>query len=537
MTPASDQIRDDDFSERHPLQVDLHGTHKTLRELQGGGLYDVIKEVLQNSFDSKSKGLENRIEIYINPNAELGQPWLTVTDHGDGITRDYDGNLDRFLNAVKATSEKRRREGTMGNKGVGMFQYTHLGRHIIMTSIDIHPIKGTPEMIYRIPLYLTEEDWTAYGLTTRKPATEEYMEEFGLDHLGTKVAFFDLGPGREPIEEKKLRKVLRDQYTVILAENPNCIVEINGTKVELPKWIREHPPKLIQRLPGEFNIRGALWEDKDGAGEIRIYKDGQWVENHTFEARQCSGYFNIDNCEAFRVNAPRTQIMRDAFWTDLSKRMLKEVSRFPKLTSDKENTSVSRVIPQMVKDALQDILKKAPTAFGGNPKATKILSTGDIHGVGVIGYRFTPTEPDPDREIKKRKKHMRNNANQQQIGPEGTDPVKKESDEIEKRNQYPAMVEVYRGLGDKPMLQLLIDRSPAQLLINTDNPEWTVVKKSKTRQEKALVITANTSEIINNVSEGARIVLYKDRVKGLKSMGQYPKEASPQAKSESKTWS
>jgi hypothetical protein len=62
---------------------------------------------------------------------------------------------------------------------------------------------------------------------------QNYQEEFGLNHAGTKVAFFDLESGKEPIEEKALRKTLREQYTVFLAEFPISSVK----RVISKKWM------------------------------------------------------------------------------------------------------------------------------------------------------------------------------------------------------------------------------------------------------------------------------------------------------------
>jgi hypothetical protein len=67
------------------------------------------------------------------------------------------------------------------------------------------------------------------------------------------------------------------------------------------------------------------------------------------------------------------------------------VSKFPKVTSDKEQ-GLSKSVTDMIKDALKDIFPKGPTTFGANPKSTKIESTGDAHGTGVIGYRNIPRE-------------------------------------------------------------------------------------------------------------------------------------------------
>jgi hypothetical protein len=197
----------------------------------------------------------------------------------------------------------------------------------------------------------------------------------------------------------------------------------------------------------------------------------------------------------------------------------------------------------MIKDALKDIFPKGPTTFGANPKSTKIESTGDAHGTGVIGYRISPEKTETTQEKKKRKKHKRNNNNPSEVGAEGTDIVRKQSDDVTpQRREYDDIMYVHKHFGDAPMLRLVTTIRPFQMLINEDNPEYFVLVNSKTREARALAINANLGEIRANVDESLRIQLWKERINALKASGQFPKQkiSQPQGKGTkgvSNTWS
>ena len=204
-----------------------------------------------------------------------------------------------------------------------------------------------------------------------------------------------------------------------MAFNPNVTILINGKALELPKWIKEHPPELIARMSGahdpvtydDYNIMGAIWEDKNGSGEIRMYKDGNWVETYTFEPRQCTGYFNLN---VLGTNSSRTEILRDKKWKELLEKILRQVSKFPRLEDESSDKGLTKNLTELAKRALMDILPKSPTAFGADPHKTKIETIGQ-KGTVETGYTISSKAPDPDRIINKRKPHKRNNANQSRI--------------------------------------------------------------------------------------------------------------------------
>ncbi len=523
---SSDKIRDEDFSEQHDWKTDEAGTHKHFMNLLSD-IYRIIFEVFQNALDAADKGQPNEIRAWINPKATPQEPILIVEDGGLGVTRDYEGSLEKFLTALRAKSEKTRREGTIGNKGIGMFQYPHLGRKIIITSIDAHPTAGTPELIYRIPMFLASNGKVAFGLTTTKPASPEHMEDLGLDHIGTKVAFFDPDPESEKPDDKKLMKRLREHYTVALANNLNAVIYVNDKKLDLPDWIKKHPPRKIQRMTGGHDITGNIWEDPKGTGELRIYVNGQYVESKILEPRQCTGYINYD---FLNVVSSRTEVIKDRVWNELKDRILQEICRFPRI-QDVGDKQIPKSVKDMVKQALLPMLKAMPKPLAPNAKPNKIDGIGDRHGVGVIGYA-TSEPPNPDREIIPREHHTRDNTHQHEVGAEGTDSVRKKSDDPnpKQKDEKDLYWRDVKG-EDKPLIRLFADRAPAELLCNIESDEYTVLAQSHSKEARALVLSSTLGEINLKVDEETRIKLSKARIEILKGLGVWRKEWN-KAKSE-----
>lgn len=227
MTSPSHTIRPDDYSEVHDLQVDIVGVHKQLRNLQDN-IYGYIMEPLQNAFDSNDEGVRNTIEMRIGH--KEGEPDFVISDRGEsGITKDYDGDIDKFLDSMKATTEKLKRG--LNRKGIGMFQYTNIASNVIITSMD-------QEMIYRIPMWVTPIGTTAYGKIQRKPRNQKYEHEFGIFHPGTVVAFHNRDPKAESIIEKDLIKNIREKFALRLYDNRKSItIIVDGKEVNPPNWI------------------------------------------------------------------------------------------------------------------------------------------------------------------------------------------------------------------------------------------------------------------------------------------------------------
>ena len=100
---SSDEIRDDDFSELTRWKVDELGAHKYLEDVQDD-LYSYMIEPIQNAMDSNDEGEPNIVSI-----STKSDPIIVQDEGKKGITKDYEGDVNRFLQAQKATTEKGKR--------------------------------------------------------------------------------------------------------------------------------------------------------------------------------------------------------------------------------------------------------------------------------------------------------------------------------------------------------------------------------------------------------------------------------------------
>ena len=515
MSYSSHKLRPDDYSEAHEFQIDQIGVHKQLRNLQDS-IYGYIMETIQNAYDSNDKGVHNVIEMKIGH--KEGEPDFEISDRGQsGITKDYGGEIDGFLDDMKATTEKWKRG--LNRKGIGMFQYTNIAPDVIITSMD-------HEMIYRIPMYVTPAGATAYGKVTRKPRKENYEHEFEIFHPGTIVSFYNRDPKAEAITERELIKNTSEKYALRIYDNRKLVTTIvNGKTVSPPAWIEAHPPRFLQRMRGSHEIRGNLWFDEKGNGRIKIFQDGYLVEETPIEPRQCSGYLEINILE---TNAGRTRFGKDnELWNDFKRRVQKLMQVFPRIQQEAQDEKHVKKVLDIAYDVL--IFNKAPTAFGGSKEVTKIETTGDRHDSEIVGYPVSP-EPDPDRNIiQLTDTYTRNPENQTRIGEVGLDKVKKTGQEKGKRKENRALqFQENQHIGaDKPLFCLYQDRKPWLLLENADNAEHAIYEQTKDQPRfhncKLLDWFAElNSETSGEIDEKNRMNLSRQRVHAWKVAGYYP---------------
>jgi len=513
-------IRDDDFSETHEWEIDKAGTHKQLRK-QHDDVYGNMMEPIQNALDANDKGEPNTVEVRLGHSPS--EPNVVVSDCGNfGITRDYDGDINRFTAALKATSEKIKRG--LARKGIGMFQYTEIASKVIITSMD-------KEMIHRIPIYVTQAGTTAYGRIISKPNhLQKYKEEFEIDRPSTIVEFWNRDPELPKINANTLIDRAREKWSLRLYDNPKTALIIEDKQIQPTDEMIAHPPKHIQTMTGGHKIRGHLWYDPKGNGRIKIFQNGYLVESRQFEPRQVSGYIEVPNI--IETTSGRTSFeTNDKMWPELDGRIKEEMKKFPRISKEQVDEKSVAKIRDMVQNILD--LKKSPLAYGGKQDLTKVLTTGDRRSDDTPGYRVSDKEPDPDREPEGREPHTRDNTHVTRVGIKGIDKVKRTSkEEKSKRKKYPELdVDEHAHWGeDRPLLILLENRDapPPILLINNDNAEYPIYEQTKLYQP--LLYNRKMTDWISELdaqrsgetNEEVRIIFSRRRVAAWKKQDIYP---------------
>lgn len=378
-----DRYTDADLSEFHRWRIDELGSHKHYSELGG----DPVDEILQNAFDSNDKGVPNNISVLLDKSGDPKQPFLTVIDEGrHGICKDYDGDINEFLAAKKATTEKTKRD--LQRKGLGMFSYPNLGSPVIITSMD-------NDFIHRIPVFRDKEGWNGFGKTVTKPNKDTYPREFQIYNNGTRVAVFNKHPQVEPLTAQTLRKTISERFAFKLYDNPKVHVYVDGKEVTMPSWIVDHPPQVMG-LSSDHNpyhdIRGHIWEAPDGNGRINVYQDGYLVEALQIDARKVKGYLEYNRPP---TNPERTGFPPSPELSELKQWLKEQLSVFPKVDAPCIDKKEKDAAIDVAMHVLGNYLKNF-TYPGGTPQVTKsITTTTDPTGNDVIGYTFNPEPPQP----------------------------------------------------------------------------------------------------------------------------------------------
>jgi hypothetical protein len=263
-----------------------------------------------------------------------------------------------------------------------------------------------------------------------------------------------------------------------MIENPDIKVISDGIRVVPPDWIVRNPPKLLFRLKGGIDVRGAIWEDPKGNGEISVYKDGYKVEEITWAPRQCKGYLE---CKEIKTNASRTAIIRgqDSMWKDLNEKVLREMSRFKLTTPQEEDFKQTKKIQDLLIQKLADALKRTTTALGSTTGLLKEpIDRAKLEGLGVTGYPVTKEPPAEDRTIIKRIYKGRDKDHVTQISKNGTSYGKATSDkkDIHKTQASPLNYIEAPLAKDRPLLNYYPDHVPPSVYANTLNEEFPYYK-------------------------------------------------------------
>jgi hypothetical protein len=507
------------FSELTTWIVDQAGAHIQLRKLQPD-VYGDLMEPLQNAFDSNDKGEPNTIRIYTQQNP------IIVQDEGkEGITKYHDGEINKFVSALKARSEKIK--SGLKRKGIGMFAYTEIAPHIIVTSMD-------KEMIHQIPITEDSAECTCFGSITSKPASEKYKEEFKIYRAGTIVAFFNRSADTEEISPIKLRKQIKERWAYRMYENSKIKVISDGIEVVPPDYIVKHPPRLLFRLKGGHDVHGNIWQDPEGNGNIEGFQDGYKIETIVWQPRQCLGYFQ---CNDLNTTAGRLGFVRTGeLWKDLTEKMLREIAKYPMITSDIKDEKQLEKTKDIIIKALGDTLKKTATAIGSKMANTKEVAAGNRDGTGETGYP-EPGEPDPNREVTKRVFKGRDLTNTGEVStdPNGKNKVRVASTkDKDKKKDANVLNYLEKPLGaDRPLFVYFQQYEPPSMYANMSNAEYPYYKSIENNPKLFVqlvnILVAEIAADLNNpglMPESTRFIVGKERIRIWKETKVYPLNAS-----------
>lgn len=498
---ASERIEKGDFDNPQPWEINQKRIHEQLRKL-GKDIYDNLDQIVQNAFDATDIGQPTKVSI----STQVGP--IIVEDRGPkGLLKDY-SNINKFIQAQKAASEKLGQEGTTGEKGVGMFQYLNIGPEALLTSMD-H--KG---MIHRIPLGV-KDGYNSWGDYESFPVTKENMEERGIYSPGTIVTIFGCD---EKIDPSELRDRLKESWAMRMywleqwdmehkiPENDRMEVVSDGLHIQPPGWLYQHPPQPLFDIKVEgkvYTVHGNLWESSRGHGDTKIYVKGHKIE-HMFRwgDRQFEGYLE---CNELQTNIDRTHVIMEDYeaWNQLDSNMSKLAAKFPLTEKSETDVRNKKKFEEILYERMKDLVDPHVTYSGDENEPTKEETTGD-RGKGIVGY-LKKLKSKKDKKKVKRKFKGRDENNVSQVDTENKDKdVIAESEQTDNKRENRPFLCFFEPQGaDKPLMNYNLEKKI--LYINTDNAEYPYLKHLITGTSTAKLLDQFLDERI------AEIAIWKDK--------------------------
>ncbi|MCY3817372.1 MAG: ATP-binding protein [Gammaproteobacteria bacterium] len=119
---------------RGRLRIGDHGSAISIIALSQDNPLKAVAEFVENSIDARARTIE------IVRGRERGQPYLKITDDGDGLPQDKDGRPDfkyvatHICDSIKKELKRRGEQGLQGEFGIGLLSFWTLGEALTMTS-------------------------------------------------------------------------------------------------------------------------------------------------------------------------------------------------------------------------------------------------------------------------------------------------------------------------------------------------------------------------------------------------------------------
>ena len=133
------------------LRIGDHWNAITIIALSQSNPLKAVAEFVENSIDARAKN------ILIVRGKERGQPYLRITDDGEGIVRDENGSPDfryvatHICDSIKRRMKEQGQQGIQGEFGIGLLSFWTVGDELTLTaagadgkSYEMRMVKGDP---------------------------------------------------------------------------------------------------------------------------------------------------------------------------------------------------------------------------------------------------------------------------------------------------------------------------------------------------------------------------------------------------------
>ena len=138
---------------RGRLRIGDHGSAISIIALSQDNPLKAVAEFVENSIDARARNIE------IVRGRERGQPYLRITDDGDGLPHDKSGRPDfkyvatHICDSIKKELKRRGAQGIQGEFGIGLLSFWTLGEALVMTS------PGADGTVYEMSMRRNDEGY------------------------------------------------------------------------------------------------------------------------------------------------------------------------------------------------------------------------------------------------------------------------------------------------------------------------------------------------------------------------------------------
>ena len=138
---------------RSRLRIGDHGSAISIIALSQDNPLKAVAEFVENSIDARARNIE------IVRGRERGQPYLRITDDGEGLPHDKNGRPDfkyvatHICDSIKKELKRRGTQGIQGEFGIGLLSFWTLGEALTMTST------GADGTVYEMSMRRNDEGY------------------------------------------------------------------------------------------------------------------------------------------------------------------------------------------------------------------------------------------------------------------------------------------------------------------------------------------------------------------------------------------
>ncbi len=347
-----------------------------------------VAEFVENSIDARAR------HVTITRGKEQGEHYLAISDDGDGIPRDADGQPDfRYVATHICDSIKRRlksedRQGLQGEFGIGLLSFWTVGEELSLTSA------GADGKIWQMRMRKGDP---GYAVTPRHTL---------FAHQGTELKIKPLLAGIRQLSGEKLQWYLASELRDRIRQSGVRIRIVDRqARREYKVEPRQFTGRLLHELPRPASGRGEIYlelylAEPDPQNRVGLYRGGTRV---LADIGELDGFatapWNLGLLQGI-VDVPflnltpgtRTGVIRDAEYDAFCAALAPVATRLSEIIEEQrraEDERASRAILHSIQRAFHEALLALPAEeydwfdIRGRDKGKALRPHAETPGVAV----------------------------------------------------------------------------------------------------------------------------------------------------------